>query len=196
MMCLTDVRQVLAAHEPVMITDETLIHAVVALLLKEDATGLQLLFIERATHADDPWSGDIGLPGGKVDAADGSAQQTAEREVREELGLDLRSARCLGRLSDVSGAHLPVRVSCLVYGIDTVAPFRLNHEIRDAFWVALRDIEDANRHVQEEVTFRAETFMRQAVILPLAGKPVLWGLTYRLVMHFSEIMRGTGGAEI
>jgi 8-oxo-dGTP pyrophosphatase MutT (NUDIX family) len=194
MMNLTDVQQVLATHEPELITDETLVHAVVALLLKEDAAGLQLLFIERATHADDPWSGDIGFPGGKVDAADGSVQQTAEREVGEELGLDLRNARCLGRLSDVSGAHLPVRVSCLVYGLDKVAPVRLNHEIRDAFWVALKDLEDVSRHLQEEVTFRDETFMRQAFILPVPGKPVLWGLTYRLVMQFAEMMRGAGGA--
>ncbi|KAJ2898123.1 hypothetical protein IWW38_001489, partial [Coemansia aciculifera] len=63
----------------------------------------QLLLIQRAKYPGDPWSGHIGFPGGKREPTDASDQATAEREVLEELGIDLTSVRDfvhLGRLDD------------------------------------------------------------------------------------------------
>ena len=38
--------------------------AAVALILSHTGSGYRMLFIERATHPGDPWSGNIGFPGG------------------------------------------------------------------------------------------------------------------------------------
>ncbi|KAJ1898833.1 hypothetical protein LPJ66_002496 [Kickxella alabastrina] len=64
----------------------------------------QILFIQRSKYLGDPWSGHIGFPGGKQEATDVSDMETAERETREELGLDLSDSKFvhLGRLDDTS----------------------------------------------------------------------------------------------
>ena len=109
MITLCDIERVLAGHEPVHLGCNSVTPAAVALILRQDASGLQALFIERAAHDNDPWSGNVGFPGGKIEKDDGSPQLAAERETLEEIGLDLRTAQYLGRLSDIAGAHLPVK---------------------------------------------------------------------------------------
>lgn len=57
----------------------------------------RVLLVER-TH--DPWSGRWDLPGGFCDAGE-HPEQTAVREVREELGLDVRLTGFVGVWTDV-----------------------------------------------------------------------------------------------
>jgi len=164
--------------------------AAVALVIGRDGDGYRMLFIERASHPDDPWSGNIGFPGGKVEEGDSGCRQTAERETLEEVGLDLTSARYLGRLSDVHGAHLPVLVSCFVYGLESVdGPLIHSSEVEDAFWVSLDDLTDPRRRGLHTFSFAGDRFEGPCINLPVADKPVLWGLTHRLVMEFLEILR-------
>jgi 8-oxo-dGTP pyrophosphatase MutT (NUDIX family) len=185
---IDDIARILGGHEPLLLDASPLSHAAVALVLRETGQGPEVLFIERASHADDPWSGDLGFPGGKVEAGDAGPRRAAERETLEELGLDLRDANLLGRLSDIAGAHLPVRISCFVYRVGETGPFQLSEEVRDAFWVSLTTLRDPVRHGEAEVRFGGEIFSRPAIRLPVAGKPVLWGITYRLVIEFLRIL--------
>jgi 8-oxo-dGTP pyrophosphatase MutT (NUDIX family) len=193
MTTLDDIQRILARHEPVLLDASPCSRAAVALILREGATGLEVLFIERAKHLGDPWSGDLGFPGGKVEAHDSDPRSAAERETMEELGLDLGAARYLGRLSDVIGATLPVLVSCFVYGDGTVGSLRPNGEVRDVFWVSLGELFNPLRHGEAPVRFRGEALARPAIHLPQPGKPVLWGLTYRLVMQFLQLLEGEHG---
>jgi 8-oxo-dGTP pyrophosphatase MutT (NUDIX family) len=162
-------------------------HAAVAMILREMGDDLEILFIERANDVRDPWSGHLAFPGGKVELSE-QTRQTAERETLEEIGLDLATACCLGRLSDIVGANLPVRVSCHVFGVDSLAEPAVSAEVQDVFWVRLADLCDAQRHITATVGFSDKLHEVPAIVLPLAGKPVLWGITYRLVMQFLEII--------
>ncbi|ABB30510.1 NUDIX hydrolase [Geobacter grbiciae] len=182
----------LASHPPVEISSSGMTSAAVALILREGREGLEVLFIERASHDGDPWSGDLGFPGGKIEPGDAGPRGAAERETREELGIDLATAHYLGRLADVAGAHLPIRVSCFVYGLIGNPPLTPGGEVRDAFWVSLTDLCDPDRHKDATVRFGGETFERPAIILPAEGKPALWGITYRLVMQFLALVTGEG----
>jgi 8-oxo-dGTP pyrophosphatase MutT (NUDIX family) len=137
MITFDDVEKALARREPELLSCDNGTRAAVALILRQVPSGMQVLFIERASHDNDPWSGHIGFPGGKVEGIDQNPRMAAERETREEIGLDLREARRLGRLSEVAGATLPIRVSCFVYGIDRAGPLQLNEEVKDVFWVPL-----------------------------------------------------------
>jgi 8-oxo-dGTP pyrophosphatase MutT (NUDIX family) len=161
--------------------------AAVAMILAERPAGLQLLLLERAADERDPWSGNLAFPGGRVEPGE-TQRQAAERETREEAAIELTAARLLGRLADCVGVRQPVRVACFAYGFgDIPLAVTINHESRDAFWVNLTDLADQQRHITTEVHFRGSSTVAPAIRLPQPGKPVLWGITYRLVMQFLEL---------
>jgi 8-oxo-dGTP pyrophosphatase MutT (NUDIX family) len=78
---------------------EPTMRAAVAIIFGPD---LEVLFIRRAEHPDDPWSGDMAFPGGRVDPGDASPRHAAEREALEEVGLDLvRDGIFMGALDEL-----------------------------------------------------------------------------------------------
>ena len=101
--------------------------AVAAILLPRD----ELLFMRRAEHPGDPWSGHVCFPGGRGDPEDAGTLATAIRETREELGLDLSGADVLGALSDATTApHLPpLVVRPWVFRLDRHPALTPNHEV-------------------------------------------------------------------
>ncbi len=183
-----DIQHCLTSHRPTLLPQGQRTHASVALLLREAASGLEILFVERAARDSDPWSGDLGFPGGKVEESDAGPQAAAERETEEETGIHLRKARCLGRLSDIAGVRLPIRVSCFVYGVKEVDLLRLSEEVRDAFWVPLDCLVEPQSRMTAVFRFQDEVMKSPAIRLPTLEKPVLWGLTYRLIMEFLQIL--------
>lgn len=184
-----DVSQRLARTNPVFHpVDDGRKPAAVALILRNQGISPELLFIERAHHPGDPWSGNIGFPGGRREAVDKSLRHTAERETMEEVGINLASATLLGRLSDIIGANLPVRVSCFVYELSTPVLPVLSYEVKEAFWFDLQQLSDPLRHVTARVNFEDKQLEAPAIDLGLPGKMVLWGITYRLVNQFREVI--------
>ncbi|MBC7963598.1 MAG: CoA pyrophosphatase [Steroidobacteraceae bacterium] len=162
--------------------------ASVALILRQSDDDMEILFIQRAAHDQDPWSGHIAFPGGKWEEGE-LVCQTARRETLEEIGIDLEEGSYLGRLSDIVGTNLPVSVSCCVYGMgQKISDPVLNYEVSDVFWIRLADVRDLGRHHLAPVAYGERSFEVSAIRLPGEGKPVLWGITYRLVMQFLELL--------
>jgi 8-oxo-dGTP pyrophosphatase MutT (NUDIX family) len=183
-----NIASLLKSHAAAPLPASDAVRAAVAMILRDSPRGPQVLFVERATFAGDPWSGNIGFPGGKVIDGDGDARLTAERETMEEVGIDLTRCRYLGFLAEIAGAHLPVRVSCFIYLIPNDCVISLNDEIVDAFWVGLDQLTDSGRHCLVPIPFEGEEVPRPGIRLPQAGKPFLWGLTYRLVMELLYLL--------
>lgn len=184
--------QSLAGHLPeqLILPVQGITHAAVALIIRETTSGLEVLFMQRATNEKDPWSGNISFPGGKVENDDRDPRTAAERETWEEVGIDLGKARFLGLLSDRTGAHIPILVSCFIYLLEEDGPLRLlQEEVQDAFWVPLADLTDPSRRGEKNVRFNGQSMIRPGITLPHPGEPVLWGLTYLLLLDFIKLLK-------
>jgi 8-oxo-dGTP pyrophosphatase MutT (NUDIX family) len=162
--------------------------ASVAVVLREVEADLEALFIRRAEHDEDPWSGHLAFPGGRLDPADATSQNAAERETLEELGVDLADtshAKCLGRLSDVMGHAESIRVSAYVYGVSGDPPLRPNHEVSDAFWTPLLHCTDPLRQSEREFSYMEVARSLPTIrLLEDPSAPVLWGITYKFLDDF------------
>src|SRR5437899_3101952 len=76
--------------------------AAVMAILRDGPRGLEVVLGERTKREGDPWSGQIGLPGGRHRDEDPTMLATALRETKEEVGIDLE-----GRAEIL--AHMPPR---------------------------------------------------------------------------------------
>jgi 8-oxo-dGTP pyrophosphatase MutT (NUDIX family) len=117
------------------------------LLELSTAENTELLFIKRWERKSDPWGGHVAFPGGKAEKGE-SDLETALRETREEIGLDLNSGSfiCLGQLNEApiygsgkrrhGSVYVPF-VFLLCNGSETL-PFTLQEgEVLAARWVKL-----------------------------------------------------------
>ncbi len=155
----------------------------VALLLAPGPRGLEALFIRRAVRAGDPWSGNIGLPGGRRDPGDADLLTTAIRETREEIGVALSPASLLGSLDDLqpSTPSLPsLMIRPFVFGVDPRPEAGVSEEVAASFWIPLDALHAARK--------TAKVMIREKpVSVPCFQTPelpdglVVWGLTYRIV---------------
>ena len=166
--------------------------AAVAAILREHSGGAELLFIRRAEHPRDPWSGQMGLPGGRVEAADATPLEAALRETLEEIGLDLAAlGRPLGRLSEVR-THLPLgsvphSVVPFTFSVDGDPRLAPNEEVQEALWVPLSFLADGRNR-------NSFTWVRKGLPLPMPcirfeGR-VIWGLTLRIVDELVSVAAG------
>ena len=77
---LASIANCLANHHPEIVSPDNRNHAAVSMILKAGSSSPEVLFIIRAKHDRDPWSGNIAFPGGRLNQKSESPQQAAERE--------------------------------------------------------------------------------------------------------------------
>ena len=123
---LKRIRHNLANHRPAPPPLEASTRAAVALLLQPRVDDLHVLFIHRAHHPQDPWSGHMAFPGGRKDPEDADLRITIHRETKEEVGIDLdRHGEYLGRMAELQamarGRPISMTVAPFVYLISAEA---------------------------------------------------------------------------
>ena len=184
-------RRLARTREPADDVDAAERRAVVAMLLRGEASTAEVLLMRRIEHPEDRWSGHISLPGGHVDPGDASLLAAAMRETAEEVGVDLeRSARPLGRLPSVQAAsqHLDVSLTITPFvfvGTRDVEPVA-GPEAQEVFWFPLQRA--AAGELDEEHRFRHRGEELRAPGWRFEGRMV-WGLTHRMIRALLREMR-------
>lgn len=145
-----------------------------------------VLIIERAVREGDPWSGQMGLPGGHVEAEDSDLVATAIRETREEVGVVLPRSALVETLPDVAPRSVippPFLVRPFVFSIAERPPLGLSSEVASAGWVEWHALADpANRRVVPIPIRGAE---RSVPAFVIEGR-VIWGMTERILAPLVE----------
>ncbi len=184
---IDQIKNSVGKHRPRSLRQHGSKQASVAMLLCDTANGPEVLFIRRADYAGDPWSGDVAFPGGVIEAEDTGPQQAAEREVAEEIGLQLQTEQYLGQLDDLSGAYLPIQIFCFVYLLEQKPHFQLNGEVVDTFWVPLPELLNPRRRKQASFEYRGSKRTHPIIDLDGYCERFLWGITYRLFENFFSL---------
>jgi 8-oxo-dGTP pyrophosphatase MutT (NUDIX family) len=186
---IEEIRSALARYAPALAGRASDRHASVALVLREDRVrGAEILFIERAEKEGDPWSGHMAFPGGRVDLPHESPEAAAVRETLEEVGLSLAGGERLGRLDDLEGRHAGRSVGMVISGFvyhlpEPGALVMQASEVREAFWVPVRDLVEPTRQVRRSF-HGTGTFEFPGIVVGEPDRHVVWGLTYRFLEVF------------
>ena len=118
----------------------------------------KVLLIKRTENPDDPWSGQIALPGGRVEPGE-NCEQTAKREAFEEIGKLPDNLVFIGVFSPL---NRPVKVYAYLSCADEFKPKIDPKEVEEAFWFNLREVKC------DEDFIRYKNY-------------VIWGMTLRIL---------------
>lgn len=163
--------------------------AAIALVLRPgDAGDPELLMIKRAEAENDPWSGHVACPGGRMDPEDRDLEHTAIRETWEETGVDIaRHGRILGTLDDISPrtpSLPPIVIRPFVAAVQPDVTLVESPEVAAVFWVPIRAIREREAWGTGLVHIRGIGPREEKVFRH--GDYTVWGLTHRALTQFLE----------
>ena len=168
--------------------------AAVAIIISHDDAldqPLRLMFIRRAEHEQDPWSGHMAFPGGRVEPEDATTQSAAQRETLEEVGVDLaHDARVLGSLDDLpasaGGRVLPLAISPYVYLLRRQVSTTPNAEVEEVHWISVETLLAPQSCSTTPYTLRGHRFELPCLRV---HERVIWGLTYQMLMRLFTVLK-------
>jgi len=149
----------------------------VAIIIDPTDRGGSVLLIRRRELKGDPWSGQIAFPGGRMSTGDADLLQTAIREAKEEVGVQLKDHEFLGHLPLVETRSRRMRVLPAAFQLKSAVVVHPNVEVTETFWVPLGDLEKLEV-VSSEVTVEEG---RLTVPSYEYEGHVIWGLTFRVL---------------
>lgn len=131
--------------------------------------------------------GDFAFPGGMVEPEDGSSLAAALRESEEEVGLDPRRVRVLGRLDERRTYH-GFRLSAFPVAIGRGARLEPGPEVEEIFEVPWRLLPALEQTSVERLPAAPDGRSRSRVIFryPFEGRDI-WGLTARLIRDLLDV---------
>jgi 8-oxo-dGTP pyrophosphatase MutT (NUDIX family) len=190
-----EVRTAVGARDPARVTDPPSSRAAVSLILRDGSRGIEVLFIRRAEHPQDPWSGQMAFPGGRAEPGDADLRATAIRETQEEIGVDLAAAESLGGLDEVRAmARLrPMNLTITPFVFRLREPFEpvLSDEVTSLHWLPLGELLGSARRSTMDYAHQGVSMQFPCLRV---DDVVIWGLTYRMFMSFQERFGGPSSA--
>lgn len=180
----------LARRTPRIETDPSLGQAAVALVCAREPEAI--LLIRRAERVGDPWSGQMGLPGGRRGTEDLDLRATAMREAAEEVGLVLDPSHSVGVLDDLTprSTLLPrLFVRPYVFEVDSPLELSPNHEVAGVHWIGLDRFTADGTYGIWDVGASGLRFRYPGYRLP---EGIVWGMTERILTPFLATLNAAG----
>ncbi|MFK7937649.1 MAG: CoA pyrophosphatase [Saprospiraceae bacterium] len=163
--------------------------AVLALLYPKQQEWFLALIQRQATNPNDPHSGQISFPGGKMELDDPSIEFTALREAEEEVGVMAQNVQVLGELSEL---FIPVSnfiVSPFVGHLDHAPTFRPQvTEVKRVLEIPFSALEDNSNIKLTKMKFGENIILQDVPYFDIDGH-VIWGAT---AMILSELLETIG----
>jgi len=167
------------------VTDESRIKcaAVLVPLVWQDREW-HLLFTRR-TDTVESHKGQVSFPGGACDDGETTPEQTALREADEEIGLNPKDVKVLGRLANLITVSY-YRITPVVGVVKWPTVFRVGEaEVARVFTIPLGWLANASNRWQFE---RPESKRALIAYHPYDGE-LLWGATARMTVDFLNVLR-------
>jgi 8-oxo-dGTP pyrophosphatase MutT (NUDIX family) len=163
-------------------------HASVLIPILEEDGQFSVLFTRR-TNKVEHHKGQISFPGGSVDEADGTYEETAYREAYEEVGVLKEDVEMLGRTDDELAIVSSFIIHPFVGRIQYPYDFKINtHEVDSLiimpFYVFL---DDTNTYKRDFVN--VDGYPYHGTNYQFDGN-VVWGATARVMENFIGIIEG------
>ena len=185
-MRLFDRLNTLSSRSPEQNDDPSRRPAAVALICARNPDAI--LIIRRAERLGDPWSGQMGLPGGRASVEDIDLLATAIRETREEVGIELDPMDCIATLDDLvpQTVVLPrIRVRPFVFLLERHREVLPNEEVAGSWWVPIDSLLANGVYGVYEVRPGNLVMDRPGYRLQ---DGVIWGMTERILTPFFELL--------
>lgn len=166
------------------LTDETRLKcaAVLVPLIWADSQW-NLLFTRRTEHVESH-KGQVSFPGGGCDEGEVTPEETALREAQEEIGVDPKRVRVLGRLANMI-TITSFRVTPVVGVIEWPTVFTVGqHEVERIFTIPLYWLADTRNRWEFPVPGRNRSLI---AFHPYDGE-LLWGATARMTVDFLRVL--------
>jgi 8-oxo-dGTP pyrophosphatase MutT (NUDIX family) len=166
--------------------------AAVLILLRPGKADLEVLAEQRTEQSGDPWSGQVGLPGGHREPTDHSLTETVLRELHEEVGILPSALEGPPRLFDFrrarpSGLRVAVFVDRLATVPETSGDLSPG-EVTTTFWLPLSALD------QTESRPRSTMFGQIYVDSVVFEGHLVWGFTLRLLQDFVAWLASPDGS--
>jgi 8-oxo-dGTP pyrophosphatase MutT (NUDIX family) len=131
--------------------------------------------------------GQISFPGGKVEKEDTSAEMTALREAREEVGIDPLTVEILGKLTDLYLEVSQFSIQPFIAWADKKPDFLIDSgEVEELILFPLSDFV-ANESVSE-VELLTFTGPLRVKYYPYNGE-IIWGATAMILSELIDILK-------
>jgi len=135
-------------------------------------------------------SGQISLPGGKMDPEDFSLTDTAIREINEELGLDLDSSHVVGTLTDLYIIASHFKILPVVLALDTKPEIVPDpREVQQVIMAPLDEMIHPETRKERELLVRGHQLWAPYFDL---DQQVVWGATAMILSEFREVLTEAG----
>jgi 8-oxo-dGTP pyrophosphatase MutT (NUDIX family) len=135
-------------------------------------------------------SGQISLPGGRQDATDYSAAYTAQRELQEEMGVNLNSIRLIGNLTPL---YIPpsnfIVTPVVCYATEALSFFKSDAEVKEIIELPLETFLDPSIK-QTETVLRSDdaTKTMEAPLYKINDYTNIWGATAMMLRELEELI--------